>query len=180
VKQLQPTLELEQVTLPTGQYPAIHRLICGGINYLIGFIGGAVLIDLAFMKWLRKLLGEDLYQKLDQAQPVSRISSHDAEGERMRVLLRRFDVHKRKFANGHRDIKIDLPDPFQDLYMDNRVVGGQITIPSSVDPYSFFGQLLTIFSKDMASFFEPCATSIIQLIENQQEQIENLQTRLKV
>jgi hypothetical protein len=70
-----------------------------------------------------------MYQELDQVQPVTKISSHDAEGERMRVLMKRFDVHKRKFAKGHRDIKLDLPEPFQDLDMDNRVVGGQITIP---------------------------------------------------
>jgi hypothetical protein len=69
-----------------------------------------------------------MYQELDQAQLVTKISSHDAEGERMRTLMRRFDVHKRKFMKGHRDIKIDLPAPFEDLDMDNRVVGGQITI----------------------------------------------------
>jgi len=65
---------------------------------------------------------------LDQSQVVSNISSHDAEGERMRVLMKRFDIHKKKFAKGHRDIKIDLPEPFEDLNKENIVIGGQITI----------------------------------------------------
>jgi len=43
--------------------------------------------------------------------------------------------------------------------------------------------LLTIFSEDMASFFEPSANRIVELIDNQWEQIEDiaglLRTRLK-
>lgn len=46
----------------------------------------------------------------------------------MRVLMKNFDVHKKKFAKGHRDIKIDLPEPFENLNKENIVIGGQITI----------------------------------------------------
>jgi hypothetical protein len=95
---------------------------------MIGFKCGSIFINLAFKKWLKCLLGEETYQILDQAQVVSNISSHDAEGERMRVLMKNFDVHKRKFAKGHRSIKIDLPEPFENLNKENIVVGGQITI----------------------------------------------------
>jgi hypothetical protein len=95
---------------------------------LIGSKCGSIFVNLAFKKWLRALLGEDICQVLDQAQLVTKISSHDAEGERMRVLMKNFDVHKRKFAKGHRDIKMDLPEPFENLDKDNIVVGGQITI----------------------------------------------------
>lgn len=131
VTQLQQTFEIERVTMPTGSYLLIvllFRCSIGSTNNLIGNKCGSIFINLAFKKWLRDLLGKDIYQILDQAQLVTKIRSHDAEGERMRVLMKRFDVHKRKFAKGHRDIKIDLPEPFEDLDKDNIVVGGQITI----------------------------------------------------
>lgn len=89
---------------------------------------GSIFINLAFKKWLRELIGPENYQQLDQAQLVEKISSHDAEGERMRTLMKSFDIFKRKFVQGHRDIKIDLPEPLENLNLDNRVVGGQITI----------------------------------------------------
>ena len=82
-------------------------------------------------------------------------------------------------------MKIDLPEPFEDLDIDNRVVGGEITIPQFVDSYLFLailGQLLTVFSEAMASFFEPSATRIVGLIDDQRKQIEDisdLRTRLK-
>ena len=46
-----------------------------------------------------------------------------------------------------------------------------------------FWPLLILSSKDMESFFEPCANKIVELIENQREQIEDirgLRVRLKV
>lgn len=98
------------------------------INNFIGDKCGAIFINLAFKEWLRDLIGEDKYQELDQSELVHKISSHDSEGERMRELMKRFDVHKRRFERGHRDIKIDLPEPYENLDMDTRVIGGQITI----------------------------------------------------
>ncbi|KAH7342511.1 hypothetical protein BKA65DRAFT_504250 [Rhexocercosporidium sp. MPI-PUGE-AT-0058] len=145
VKQLEPTFEIEPVTLATGAK-------CGSI-----------FINLAFKTWLRNLIGHRLYQELDQAQPVDRISSHDAEGERMRALMKTFNLYKRKFQKGHRDIKIDLPEPFENLDLDNRVVGGQITITC----------------EEMESFFEPRATVIVNLIQGQVERVERLRTKLK-
>ncbi|KAH6724439.1 hypothetical protein DL95DRAFT_464978 [Leptodontidium sp. 2 PMI_412] len=145
VKQLEPTFEIEPVTLATGEK-------CGSI-----------FINLAFKTWLRKLIGPRLYQELDQAQLVDKISSHDAEGERMRALMKKFNVYKRKFEKGHRDIKIDLPEPFENLDLDTRVVGGQITITCD----------------EMESFFEPRATAIVNLIQGQVEQVQRLRTKLR-
>jgi len=96
---------------------------------VVGSKCGSIFVNLAFKRWLLRLLGKDMYWELGQAQPVTEISSHDVEGERMRVLMKTFDVHKRKFSKGHRNVKIDLPEPFEDFNMDDRVVGGQITIP---------------------------------------------------
>jgi hypothetical protein len=94
----------------------------------IGSICGSVFVNLAFKKWLRQLLGADIYKELDQTQLASKIHSRDAEGERMRALMKRFDIQKLKFRKGQRDIKIDLPEPFENLDIENKVIGGQITI----------------------------------------------------
>jgi hypothetical protein len=95
---------------------------------LLGDKCGSIFINLAFKRWLRELVGESIYQKLDQGQLSHKISSHDAEGERMRILMKSFDALKRKFKRGHRDMKMDLPAPFHNLNLDSRVVGGEITI----------------------------------------------------
>ncbi|KAI9776338.1 MAG: hypothetical protein M1839_000418 [Geoglossum umbratile] len=145
VKELQPTFEVEAVTLATG-----HRC-------------GSIFIDLAFKKWLRDLLGEKNYQKLDQAQLAHKISSHHTEGKQMRQLMKGFNTLKFKFRKDQRDMKMDLPDPLHNLDMDNRVVGGEITITNG----------------DMRSFFDPCVDEIVELIQGQAAQIERLRIRLK-
>ncbi len=76
-----------------------------------------------------------MYRELDQGQHSDRIGSHDSEGERMRELMKSFDVFKRKFVKGHRDIKIDLPEPYDNLNLDTRVIGGQIIITWSVSHF---------------------------------------------
>jgi hypothetical protein len=93
---------------------------------------GAIFINLAFKEWLRDLIEPQRYQVLDQAQISKKISSHDAEGERMRTLMKNFEKKKKLFSADSGDIHIDLPEPYQDLYLDDRVVGGQITIPQCV------------------------------------------------
>ncbi|KAF4627180.1 hypothetical protein G7Y89_g10974 [Cudoniella acicularis] len=153
VKRLSP-FEIETVTVPTGDK-------CGSI-----------FINLAFKKWLKKLLPE-IYHELDQTELAHKMTSHDSEGERMRMLMAGFEVHKRKFSlarNGGQDIKMTLPPPFNTKNLDTRVVGGQIVIKYT----------------DMESFFEPCADRITELIEGQVGQIErlreqdrSLRTRLK-
>lgn len=40
---------------------------------------GSIFINIVFKKWLRKLLGPELYQQLNEEQINHNISSHDAE-----------------------------------------------------------------------------------------------------
>jgi hypothetical protein len=93
-----------------------------------GYKCGSIFIDLAFKRWLKDLLGEANYRELDQGQLAHKISSHDAEGGRMRKLMKEFNIHKGKFRKDQRDIQMDLPEPLHNLDMGNRVVGGEITI----------------------------------------------------
>jgi hypothetical protein len=127
VKRLRP-FEIELFEQPIGKVLESTCFCKISTNSIIGAKCGSIFINLAFKVWLRNLLGETNYQELDQGQMNYKISSHDAEAERMRDLISKFDVHKRKFMRGYRDIKIDLPEPFENLNLDNRVSGGQITI----------------------------------------------------
>jgi hypothetical protein len=95
---------------------------------LIGFKCGSVFIDIAFKDWLRGLLGEDNYLRLDPTQPRGKITSFDREGEQMRELMKNFNILKRKFKKGHPDMKMTLPAPLENLNMRNKVDEGQITI----------------------------------------------------
>ncbi|KAL2063769.1 hypothetical protein VTL71DRAFT_5574 [Oculimacula yallundae] len=145
VKQLHPTFDIEPVTIAAGRQ-------CGYI-----------FINLAFKNWLRHLIGADNYRILDQAESANKITSHDYEGEKMRLLMKRFDIYKRKFARGQRDIKLDLPEPLKDLCLEGKVVGGQITITYA----------------DMRSFFDPEVDSIVELLQGQILQIEHAHRRAR-
>jgi hypothetical protein len=103
-----------------------------GTNGLIGLKCGSIFIDLAFKEWLKDLLGEENYQKLDQTRLAHKISSHNSEGRPMRELMKKFNRLKRMFNKEHRDMRMDLPEPLHNLNMGNRVVGGEITITKSV------------------------------------------------
>jgi hypothetical protein len=46
----------------------------------------------------------------------------------MRALMKTFDGYKRKFSGDHRDIKMDLPEPLDDLTVGKQVLGGELTI----------------------------------------------------
>jgi hypothetical protein len=90
---------------------------------------GAIFINVAFKQWLKDLIGEDRYQQLDQAKISYKISSHDAEGERMRILMKRFEIKKKRFVKDGRDVRIELPEPFHNLDIPDRVDKGLILIP---------------------------------------------------
>jgi len=144
VKELEP-FELEPATLATG-------LKCGSI-----------FIDLAFKEWLKALLGEETYRRLDPKQLAHKLSSHNSEGRPMRQLMKTFNEKKRMFHRTQRDIRMDLPEPLHDLDMGDRVVGGEITITN----------------ENMKSFFDPCVDQIVELIRGQVKQVARLRTRLK-
>jgi hypothetical protein len=87
---------------------------------------------LAFKEWLKALLGEETYRRLDPKQLAHKLSSHNSEGRPMRQLMKTFNEKKRMFHRTQRDIRMDLPDPLHNLEMGDRVVGGEITITKSV------------------------------------------------
>jgi len=73
-------------------------------------------------------LGDENYQELDPRNASQKISSHATEGKQMRAIMKAFDGYKRKFGKDHRDMKMDLPEPLDDLNIENKVVGGELTI----------------------------------------------------
>jgi hypothetical protein len=83
---------------------------------------------LEFKKWLLNLIGEDNYQKLDPHTRKLKFGSHDIEGGRMRALMKDFDIKKRQFTEDFRDIRLDLPEPLDNLNLEGRVRGGEIKI----------------------------------------------------
>jgi hypothetical protein len=100
---------------------------------LVGAKCGSIFIDMAFKKWLRDLIGEDKYQVLDRTPPTYKIYSHESEGEQMRKLMKTFLYQKQKFRNGiARDISMDLPEPYQNLNLEHKVIDGEITITELV------------------------------------------------
>lgn len=120
--QLEPSLELERVTRPTGEK-------CGSI-----------FIDENFKQWLRKTLGSKHYSKLDPRKASQKISAHSTEGEQMRAIMRAFDAYKRKFAKSARPMKMDLPEPLDNLDMGEKVVGGELTISKyDLEGFCIFG-----------------------------------------
>jgi hypothetical protein len=66
--------------------------------------------------------------RLGPAQAHGKITSFDREGEEMHQLMKDFNILKRKFRKGHRDMKMTLPKPLENLDLHNRVEGGEITI----------------------------------------------------
>ncbi|KAF2249310.1 hypothetical protein BU26DRAFT_519428 [Trematosphaeria pertusa] len=120
VKQLQPTLQLEQIGNPTGRK-------CGSI-----------FINLEFKKWLKRLIGEAKYRELDPDLDVDKNAAHAFETTSMRQLMRDFDTLKRDFQpNSHQDFHLDLPHPLANLDIPDVVNKGEITI-TCADMEHFF------------------------------------------
>lgn len=46
----------------------------------------------------------------------------------MRALMKEFDIKKRQFTSDFRDIRLDLPEPLENLNLEGRVRGGEIKI----------------------------------------------------
>ena len=109
-------------------YISVVLVFTWRVNTSTGDKCGSIFINLAFKKWLRDLLGEELYQLIDQTQPLTKIRSHDAEGEGMRKLMKKFDVLKKSFAKGHKSMTLDLPAPLMNLDLENRVKSGELKI----------------------------------------------------
>src|ERR1700761_7954418 len=89
---------------------------------------GSIYIDIEFRKWLRDHIGEANYRQLDSNLNVERTSSHATEGKAMRLLMKKFELLKKNFSDDGRDAFLDLPHPLDNLNMQGKVDGGQITI----------------------------------------------------
>lgn len=89
---------------------------------------GSVYIDGAFKAWLKKIIGNQNYQQLDPRNASQKISSHATEGKEMRILMKEFEKYKRKFNKDHREIKMDLPEPLDDITVGKKVLGGEVSI----------------------------------------------------
>jgi hypothetical protein len=132
VTQLEPSLELEPVTLPTG---LIHCLLCKHQPRLTKRTGakcGSIYIDGNFKRWLHELLGDRDYRELDPRNASQKISAHDTESKQMRAIMKAFDAFKKKFVKTARDMKMDFPEPLDNLNIDGKVVEGELTITKEV------------------------------------------------
>ncbi|KAF2115771.1 hypothetical protein BDV96DRAFT_574453 [Lophiotrema nucula] len=120
VKQLAPTLQLQEIGCPTG-----HRC-------------GSIFINIEFKRWLRRLIGDKYYSQLDPQLAANKISSHSTEGRAMRELMAAFDEHKVGFEGNNGQIfQMDLPNPLHNLNIPGIVDLGQITLKAS-DMEMFF------------------------------------------
>jgi len=110
VKRLQPSLELDQIGVPT-----MHKC-------------GSIFIDRQFKYWLRGLIGEANYQLLDPNARHNKIGSHSTEGQAMRTLMKDFETLKKTFSKDTENMHMELPYPLDNLNIPGRVYGGEITI----------------------------------------------------
>ena len=111
VKALQPVLKLDQIGTPTGRK-------CGSI-----------FINQEFKRWMRWLLGDEEYRKLDPNFDINRNATHASETPAMRALMKKFDALKKNFTPNSREVRLTLPPPLQNLSIPNRVDQGLIIIP---------------------------------------------------
>ncbi|KAF2473069.1 actin-like ATPase domain-containing protein [Lindgomyces ingoldianus] len=138
VKQLEP-LQLAQIGYPTGRK-------CGSI-----------FINLEFKKWLRELIGDKHYQKLDPHMEMSKITSHAVEGRALRELMKNFNAQKEVFTKNYgRSISMDLPAPLENLDIPGKVNHGEITISCT----------------KMEQFFDVCVDQVVDLITGHMYHIE--------
>ena len=83
---------------------------------------------MAFKSWLKRTIGEKNYRYLDPGDASQKISSIANEGKKMKELLRAFEPYKWKFSKDSWDILLDLPEPLDDLTIENNVLGGELRI----------------------------------------------------
>ncbi|OAL26658.1 hypothetical protein AYO20_09999 [Fonsecaea nubica] len=147
VKQVEPSLVLERIGVPTGDK-------CG-----------AIYIDIAFKEWLRQQLGNKYYEKLDLNQDLQRVSSHTCESKAMRELMKSFDVLKKQFHKNHRDMALDLPAPLHNLTLEGRVDCGEIKISNAT---------MTGFFDFCVGKIMDLLTGHIRQIDNLGKQVKNI------
>jgi hypothetical protein len=80
---------------------------------------------------LKQLIGDKNYHQLDPDADFERVSSHTAEGPRIRYVMSQFIAEKEQFGKDRDDLgnmSIDLPEPLNNLTISGVVKDGEITI----------------------------------------------------
>lgn len=93
---------------------------------------GSIFINLEFKKWLRMLLGEEEYLKLDPNLDIDKNANHASETPAMRELMQAFDDVKKQFAFSTPDVRFSLRGELENLDIFGKVNKGLITIPQYV------------------------------------------------
>jgi hypothetical protein len=131
VTQLEPALELEPVGFATSLSRCQLSNFVQKLTNVTGAKCGSTYIDANFKRWLRNLISDRNYRQLDP-KSSRKINAHTTEGQKIRAIMKEFDGYKRKFASGSRDMKIDLPEPLENLDIKGKVDKGLLTITSYV------------------------------------------------
>jgi hypothetical protein len=78
---------------------------------------GATFIDLEFIRWLGRKLGENYFKMLSDGRPVESFNIHSAFGPGVRSVLEQFDKMKRKYDGRSQAnfSKITLPGDLYDV-----------------------------------------------------------------
>lgn len=114
VVQLEPILTLQKVGEPRSKK-------CG-----------SVYIDHNFKSWLRQIIGEEYYHRLDPLCSTRKTKAQTTEGPWMRDLMKQFDRWKKKFAgdeDSDMEMTVDLPQVLNDMEdIEGYVSDGQLII----------------------------------------------------
>lgn len=70
----------------------------------------------------------EAYVRLDPLNGRDRLSVHAVESGSMRDLIKDFIARKHQFSEDSSDIKLDLPNPLNQLDMEGRVKQGELVI----------------------------------------------------
>jgi hypothetical protein len=95
---------------------------------IIGDTCGSIFINLEFKKWLRNILTDEYYQKLDPNLDIEKLATHASETPPMRLLMKEFDLKKRNFGLHDPDCRMELPTPLENHSIPGRVDQGLLTI----------------------------------------------------
>jgi hypothetical protein len=83
---------------------------------------------LEFKKWLRGILTDEYYKKLDPNLDIEKFATHASETPAMRSLMKEFDLKKRTFGAHGSDCRLELPAPLDNHSIPDRVNQGLLTI----------------------------------------------------